>query len=202
MLFFSFFFFAFSTLCILFLIIAHIKTHFSDLRKKPRTVSSHRSWSALLCKLFPRTIRPHGIIQNLRLGVCRVLKRGKALRVRRREFEILKERRAPKPDLDMRSELEQKITSDLSQKVNFLVRNRAQQKSGASERIDRTSEVLYSRKFSSAKNSVKSDRRAVRQEFIFVRRWSTSFGRRSLALRFSSHSRMFVAHTFGFGKKF
>ena len=28
--------------------------------------------------------------------------------------------------------------------------------------------VLYGRKFSSAKNFVKSDRRAVRQEFIFI----------------------------------
>ena len=30
--------------------------------------------------------------------------------------------------------------------------------------------VLYSKKFSSAKNFVRSDRQAVRQEFIFVKR--------------------------------
>ena len=30
--------------------------------------------------------------------------------------------------------------------------------------------ILYSKKFSSAKNFVKSDRQAVRQEFIFVKR--------------------------------
>ena len=33
--------------------------------------------------------------------------------------------------------------------------------------------ILYSRKFSSAKNFVKSDRQAVRQEFIFVERRSS-----------------------------
>ena len=58
--------------------------------------------------------------------------------------------------------------------------------------------LLYNRKFSSAKNFVKNDRQAVRQEFIFVKR--RSFGRRSFAFRFSSHSRIFVAHTFGFVK--
>ena len=31
-------------------------------------------------------------------------------------------------------------------------------------------QVLYSKKFSSAKNFVKSDRQTVRQEFIFVKR--------------------------------
>ena len=48
--------------------------------------------------------------------------------------------------------------------------------------------VLYSRKFSSAKNFVKSDRRAVRQEFIFVKRHSSlvcSLVVRSPLFRFS-----------------
>ena len=35
--------------------------------------------------------------------------------------------------------------------------------------------LLYSKKFSSAKNFVKSDRQAVRQEFIFVKRRITRF---------------------------
>ena len=34
-------------------------------------------------------------------------------------------------------------------------------------------QILYSKKFSSAKNFVKSDRQAVRQEFIFVKRRSS-----------------------------
>ena len=53
--------------------------------------------------------------------------------------------------------------------------------------------ILYSKKFSSAKKFVKSDRRAVRQEFIFVKRRSSlvalrSFGRCFVAYRLSSHS--------------
>ena len=48
--------------------------------------------------------------------------------------------------------------------------------------------LLYSKKFSSAKSFVKSDRPAVRQEFIFVKRRSSlvslrSFGRCFVAYR-------------------
>ena len=63
-----------------------------------------------------------------------------------------------------------------------------------------THPLLYSRKFLSAKNFVKSDRQAVCQEFIFVK--LRSFGRRSFVFRFSSHSRIFLAHTFVFVKNF
>ena len=57
--------------------------------------------------------------------------------------------------------------------------------------------VLYRKKFSSAKNFVKSDRLAVRQKFIFVKRRLSlvalrSFGRRSVAYRSSSHSWVFL----------
>ena len=58
-------------------------------------------------------------------------------------------------------------------------------------------QILYSKKFSSAKNFVKSDCPAVRQEFIFVKRRSSlvalqSFGHRSVAYRLSSHSWIFL----------
>ena len=57
--------------------------------------------------------------------------------------------------------------------------------------------ILYSKKFSSAKNFVKSDRPAVRQEFIFVKRRSSlvalrSFGRCFVAYRWFSHSWIFL----------
>ena len=50
--------------------------------------------------------------------------------------------------------------------------------------------LLYSRKFSSAKNFVKSDRQAVRQEFIFVKSRSSLVC--SFAYRLSSHSWIFL----------
>ena len=55
------------------------------------------------------------------------------------------------------------------------------------------SRLLYSKKFLSAKNFVKSDHPAVRQEFIFVKRRSSlvalrPFGRPSVVYRLSSHS--------------
>ena len=56
------------------------------------------------------------------------------------------------------------------------------------ELVCRHSQVLDSKKFSSAKNFVKSDRPAVRQEFIFAKRRSSlvalrSFGRCFVAYR-------------------
>ena len=57
--------------------------------------------------------------------------------------------------------------------------------------------LLYSKKFSSAKNFVKSDRPTVRQEFIFVKRRSSlvalrSFGRCFVAHCWFSHSWIFL----------
>ena len=57
--------------------------------------------------------------------------------------------------------------------------------------------ILYSKKFSSAKNFVKSDRPAVRQEFIFVKRRLSlvalrSFGHCFVAYRWFSHSWIFL----------
>ena len=57
--------------------------------------------------------------------------------------------------------------------------------------------LLYSKKFSSAKNFVKSNRPVVRQEFIFVKRRSSlvalrSFGRCFVAYRWFSHSWIFL----------
>ena len=43
-------------------------------------------------------------------------------------------------------------------------------------------QILYSKKISSAKNFVKSDRQAVRQEFIFVKRITRFVFGRSLRL--------------------
>ena len=57
--------------------------------------------------------------------------------------------------------------------------------------------LLYSKKISSAKNFVKNNRPAVRQEYIFVKRRSSlvalrSFGRCFVAYRWFSHSWIFL----------
>ena len=70
--------------------------------------------------------------------------------------------------------------------------------------------ILYSRKFSSAKNFVKSDRQAVRQEFIFVQVGCRSFALRSLrsslfcfiASLHMHEYRYFCPHTHGCMTKF
>ena len=76
-----------------------------------------------------------------------------------------------------------------------------------SGRLKEKSGLLYSKKFSSAKNFVKSARPAVCQEFIFVKRRSSlvalrSFDRCFVAYRWFSHSWIFLIPHLWFCEKF